>query len=49
MDFLTPEEMFEGVEAVIAFMEQDEHRYYVALELAYQLRDELGYQQEDDK
>lgn len=42
MDHLSASEIFESLDAIIAALEADEHRFYIVLDIAHQLRDELS-------
>lgn len=41
MDILNPSEIAERLDSIIATLELDETTFYVAIEYAHQLRDEL--------
>lgn len=41
MDYLTPSEIIDRLNDIIYTMETNEDAYYVAIEVAYQLKDEI--------
>lgn len=41
MDYLTPSEIIDRLNDIITTMELKENDFYVALEVAYQLKDEI--------
>ena len=42
MDILPVAELLDLVDQIVASLDQDENRFYVVLDLAHQLRDELS-------
>jgi hypothetical protein len=42
MDILPLDELVDQMDQIIASLDQDENRFYVVLDLAHQLRDELS-------
>lgn len=49
MDLLPPTEILDTLDAIIASLEVDENRFYVAIDIAHQLRDELTQIVEQDE
>lgn len=41
MDITTPDDLIEGLESIIEYLSSRDDTYYVALELAHQLKDEI--------
>lgn len=41
MDITTPDDLMEGLESIIEYLSSRDDAYYIALELAHQLKDEI--------
>ena len=49
MDITNTEELVEGISSIISYLSDRDEEFYVALEVAHQLRDEINQALPDDE